>query len=140
MDKLIKLMPDYGVSPVWEFAGGDLIDNADPEYLPLTADLRAALRRWASAYDATLNQEYPPDSGFLSPADEDAFEAEGLRLWKELQAQLGAEYTVAYFSQRDGRLYEPESTSGSRARSENGPGLAPRHDPERARSGGDFLE
>ncbi len=89
MDKLIKLMPDYGCFPLWEYAAGDLIDNADPERLPLTGDLKAALGRWASAYDATLNQEYPPDSSFPSPADEDAFEAEGLRLWKELQTQFG---------------------------------------------------
>ena len=89
MDKLIKLMPDYGCSPLWEYAGGDLIDNSDPERLPLTGELKAALGRWASAYDATLNQEYPPDSGFPNPADEDAFEVEGLRLWKELQAKLG---------------------------------------------------
>jgi hypothetical protein len=107
MDKVMKLMADYGCFPLWEYAGGDLVDNANPEHLPLTADLKAALRAWAAAYDATLNLECPQDSpGFASPAEEEEFEAEGRRLWRELQAQLGPEYQVVYHSQREGRLCE----------------------------------
>ncbi len=104
MSKVLKLMPDYHCFPVWK-AGGE-VGNVDPDDLPLTGDLKAALRAWAAAYDATLNQEYPPDSGFASPAEEEEFEAEGRRLWRELQAQLGPEYQVVYHSQREGRLCE----------------------------------
>ena len=73
---------------------------------PLTDDLRAAIRRWAEAYDRTLNQDYPPDSGFADPSEQEAFEVEGVRLWRELQAQLGPDWGVAYYSDRDSKLYE----------------------------------
>jgi hypothetical protein len=102
--KVLKLMPDYHCFPLWK-AGGE-IGNVDPDDLPLTNDLKAALRAWASAYDKTLNQEYPPDSGFKSPAEEEAFESEARRLKEELRAQLGPDYKVMYFSQRESKLYE----------------------------------
>jgi hypothetical protein len=102
--KVLKLMPDYHCFPLWK-ADGE-IGNVDPDDLPLTNDLKAALRAWASAYDKTLNQEYPPDSGFTSPAEEEAFESEARRLKEELRAQLGPDYKVVYFSQRDSKLYE----------------------------------
>jgi hypothetical protein len=104
MSKVLKLMPDYHCFPLWK-TGGE-IGNVDPDDLPLTNDLKAALRAWANAYDNTLNQEYPPDSGFASPAEEEAFEVEGRRLWNVLQAQLGPEYKVAYYSSPEARLLE----------------------------------
>jgi hypothetical protein len=102
--KTLKLMPDYGCSPLWE-SGGEPY-NVEPDQLPLTAETKAALRAWADAYDRTLNQDYPPDSGFPTPEDEEAFETEGRQLWKKLQSELGAHYKVVYFSQRDGKCYE----------------------------------
>lgn len=105
MPKLMKLMADYQCFPLWE-ALDDGTHNVNPDDLPLTADLKSALRNWSASYDRTLNQEYPPDSGFASPAEEEAFEAEGRRLWKELQAQLDPEYKVAYYSSQQARLLE----------------------------------
>lgn len=104
MRKVLKLMADYQCFPLWK-DGGE-IGNVNPDDLSLSAELKAALRDWAGAYDKTLNKEYPPDSGFVSPAEEAAFEAEGRRLWKELQAQLGHEYKVVYYSSREGRLLD----------------------------------
>jgi hypothetical protein len=104
--KLLKLMADYECWPLWEYSDDDLVDNVNPDDLPLTDDLKLALHNWKAAYDRTLNRQCPQDSGFPSPAAEEAFEMEGRRLWKELQAQLGPEYKVVYFSQREGRLLE----------------------------------
>jgi len=104
VDKVLKLMPDYQCHPLWK-AGGE-IGKVSPDELPLANDLRAALRVWASVYDKTLNQEYPPDSGFASRAEEEAFEVEGWRLWRELKTQLGPGYKVVYFSQHDRKLHE----------------------------------
>jgi hypothetical protein len=102
----MKLMPDYGCSPVWEYLDGDLIDNPLPEQLSVTDELKDALVTWAAVYDATLDQSYPPDSGFASATEEAAFEAEGRRLFMGLQAQLSPHYKVVYFSQTDGKLYD----------------------------------
>lgn len=104
MRKVIKLMADYHCFPLWE-VGGE-VRNVNPDDLPLTVELRAELRAWANAYDRTLNQEDPANSGFATPAEEEAFEAEGRRLWRALQDQLGSDYKVIYFSERDGRVYE----------------------------------
>jgi hypothetical protein len=104
--KVLKLMADYGCFPLWEYADTDLIDNANPDAFPLTNELKAALQAWAGTYDKTLNDEYPPDSGFASPAAEDAFDAEGMRLWRALREQLGLGYKIVYYSSRDARLHD----------------------------------
>jgi hypothetical protein len=100
MTRELKLMTDYHCFPLWEPLE-DGTRNVSPDELPLSSDLREALREWAAAYDRTLNHDYPPLSGFASPAEEGAFEVEGRRLWKELQAQLGPTYRVVYRSDRD---------------------------------------
>lgn len=105
MDRTIKLMADYGCHPLWA-ADGDGTRNVSPEELPLSVELSAALAAWARAFDATLNSDYPPDSGFRSAAEENDFDAEGHRLWAELRAQLGGAYRVVYFSARASRLLE----------------------------------
>jgi hypothetical protein len=106
MSKVMKLMADYQCFPLWEYRDGELTGNVNPDDLPLTRELKSALHAWSASYDRTLNQEYPPDSGFASPAEEEAFETEGKRLWKELQAQLGPEYQVSYYSSQEARLLE----------------------------------
>ena len=112
MCKRLKLMTDSGCFPLW----GDSEEgyNHDPNDLPLSAELKADLSSWAASYDRTLNDDYPPDSGFASPEEEDAFEAEGLRLWQELQTQLGGTYEVVYFSGRLGQILEklPSKSEG----------------------------
>jgi hypothetical protein len=98
-------MADYGCHPLWA-ADDDGTRNVSPDELPLSAELRAALAAWARAFDATLNHEYPPDSGFRSAAEENDFETEGRRLWNHLRAQLGGAYRVVFFSARESRLLE----------------------------------
>lgn len=105
MAKKMKLMVDYQCFPLWEESDGDT-KNVNPDDLPLASELKSALRNWAASYERTLNQEYPPDSGFINPEQEAAFEAEGKRLWKELRVQLGSEFKVVYFSNREARLLE----------------------------------
>jgi hypothetical protein len=110
MGKQMKLMADYGSTPLWEYLDGDLVDIPNPDDLSLTSDLKAALHKWDAAYDRTLCQEYPPDSGFASPAEEEAFETEGRRLWRELQSQLGPGWEVSYHGELDHRPKPGEST------------------------------
>src|SRR5262245_61445685 len=99
----IKLMTDYGCFPIW---GVDDIGNVDPKSLPITMELRSSLAKWAEWYDGILNHEDPAQSGFVNEEDKQAFEAEGRRLWKELQSQLGGRYKVVYFSTLDNQVHE----------------------------------
>jgi len=102
--KAIKLMPDYHCSPLWVTDGAEL-GYTEPEDLPLGPALRKALWNWAASYDRTLNQEYPPDSGFSSDAEGKEFDREGRRLWRALQQEL-PNVKVSYYSVRDNKLYQ----------------------------------
>ena len=99
MTVFIKLAPEYYCHPIWG-SDDDIYGNGNiaPEELPISDDLRKDLDRWAEAYDATLNQEYPPDTSRLSTETKRALHEEGLRLGAELQKQLGADYNVDYHS------------------------------------------
>lgn len=99
----IKLMADYGGTILWKNDASE-VGPIDLDSMPLTEGLKHDLQAWADAYDKTLNQEYPPDSGFPSPAEEAAFEAEGQRLWRELRRELGPEFDVVYFNQQQHRV------------------------------------
>jgi hypothetical protein len=50
----IKLMADYGCDPLW-WADADKVGNIDPAKLPLSQETINHLRKWATAYNATLN-------------------------------------------------------------------------------------
>jgi hypothetical protein len=67
-------------------------------------ETRARLHAWAESYDATLNLSDPASSGFPNAEAAEAFEQEGVSLWKQLRYELAPDYTVFYFSQRLGRL------------------------------------
>ncbi len=99
MKKTIKLMADYQCYPLW-WVDPELVGNIDPAKLPLSQETLERLSNWASAYDATLNQDYPPDSGFASEEDAQAFEQEGINLWQQLQKELAPDYEVLYFSEQ----------------------------------------
>jgi hypothetical protein len=80
--------------------------NIDPSTLPISSDLIIELLKWASAYDATLNQDDPSASGFPTRQDAEDFEREGIRLWRELQTILSPEYQVWYFSEQQQELLQ----------------------------------
>lgn len=103
----LKLTAEYGGAVLRWGVGAADVGPVDPCSPPLTDDLRAALQRWADAYDRILNHSDPPNSGFADPSKPEAFEAEGMRLWRELQAQWGPNWSVASFG-RAGTLTEAE--------------------------------
>lgn len=99
----IKLMADYGCDPLW-WADADKVGSIDPARLPLSQETINRLRKWASAYNATLNWQDPANSQDLSPEEEAAFEDEGISLWKQLQTELAPNYQVVYFSDLLGKV------------------------------------
>lgn len=100
----IKLMADYGCDPLW-WADGDKVGNIDPGKLPLSQETINRLKKWASAYNETLNWQDPANSqGFPNQEAEAAFEEEGISLWKKLQIELVPNYEVVYFSEPLGKV------------------------------------
>jgi hypothetical protein len=100
--KIIKLMADYQCFPLWA-AGGE-VGNVDPATLPISEATRTRLADWAAAFDRTLKDENPRESGFEDPAEAAAFEKEGSELWRALLRELSPEYTVVYYSRVERRV------------------------------------
>ena len=106
----LKLMADYFSWPLWRLGEGDV----DPATLPISAVLQDRLKAWADAYNAILNQDDPASSRFPSPEAERAWDEQGLALWRDLQHELGGDYTVTYFSDAQRReLFPQEEDSPS---------------------------
>ena len=91
--KNIKLMADYQCHPLWNMSPGEYGD-VSPDDLPISQNLKDRLTAWARAFDATLNMDYPPDSGFESEEAEAEFKREGYRLAEQLRDELGPEFIV----------------------------------------------
>ena len=108
MKKQIKLMPDYHCYPLWwmeSVTTGDI----SPATLSLSAETISRLERWVDAYDALLNPDDPYVSDFPSEREKEAFEQEGIRLWKQLRAELAPAYEVLYYSiKRHKLLTQPD--------------------------------
>lgn len=88
-------MADIGCHPLWSV---DDPHNIDPRSLPLTEETHRALGRWAAAHEANLDLDDPGSCG-VSPTAAAAQEAEGRRLWRLLQRELGPQYEVLYHSE-----------------------------------------
>jgi hypothetical protein len=101
----LKLMAEYGGTVLWHF-DSSAVGPVDPDELPLSDDLKKQLDDWAKTYDRTLNASSPSDSGFESSEEENAFEAEGLRLFHALKTELPETTRVVYFSEKRGKLVE----------------------------------
>lgn len=102
MTKRLKLMPDYDCYPLW-YSDSDF-GNVEPTTLTLSQATRDRLESWAKKYDDTLNEEYPPNSGFVTPEEEAEFELEGVLLWLQLRRELAPDYEVVYYSYGLGQL------------------------------------
>jgi hypothetical protein len=109
----IKLMPDYRCFPLWSSDPGSP-GNIDPSTLPLSAETVSELERWAQAFDKRMDLEDPTRELRISPREVDAFEQEGVRLWKKLREELPSGYEVSYRSMKLGRLFtDPSQFTGS---------------------------
>jgi hypothetical protein len=95
MKKAVYLMCDYLADPIWS-SGGDSIDL---EELPLSDRTRRSLRLWAERYDALLDHGLE----WQDEREEQVFEGEGRRLWREVSRELGEGWEVGYFSEREGK-------------------------------------
>ena len=99
------MLSDYECFPVWR-PGPSSVENIDPATLPVSQELAAALMGWAEEFDATLNHEYPPDTGFHLERDRKHFLQRVRHLAGRLARELGPGYRVTY--QGDGSIPEQD--------------------------------
>ncbi|MEZ6964598.1 MULTISPECIES: hypothetical protein [Aeromonas] len=91
----LRLTNEYLAGPIF-CPDADVMGHIDVNELPLSKDLKDKITAWDSEYQATFNNDYPPDSGFSLPEMERRHIAEGQQLAKRLQLELGRGYKVDY--------------------------------------------
>lgn len=82
--KHLKISPEYQCSPLWTSEDGETYEHLEINDSPFDEDLKNKLFKWAEKFESTLNQDYPPDSGFASGCEEREFENQGLEIWKQI--------------------------------------------------------
>lgn len=92
--RLLRLMADYSCQPLWESDAAE--NNVDPANLPITSELREALYAWQQRCDDTLDIETGYNSGFRNPEAALAFNADGEKLLRRLQAELGDLFCIVH--------------------------------------------
>jgi hypothetical protein len=100
----VKLMADYECFAIWD---EDLIDNINPDDLPISDELKSRIHQWEDAFDITLNRQDPANSGFSSIEALQRFDDEGKDIWYRLRNELGDQYVVRYFSPKSRKVVEP---------------------------------
>jgi hypothetical protein len=91
-------MTDYGADPLWDLAGDDMIDL---DRLPVSDDLRAAVRDWARAHDRLAYRAMDVEDGVagaVAPSEAQWADSkrEGRRLWLAVREELAGRFEVGY--------------------------------------------
>ena len=102
MSKKLSIRTEYGAWPIWDV---DYFGYIDPAQLPLAEDTVKRLLTWQMTLDTTLDEEYPPNSGFSSEDERIAWRQEGIVLWQQVQKELEPEYEVYYYLYYNGKQY-----------------------------------
>jgi hypothetical protein len=91
----IRLSPEYLAYPIF-CSDLENMRHIDLEELPISSDLKSAIKVWDDEYQATFDSDYPPDSSFPTPEAKKAHVERGATLAKRLQEELGPTYRVEY--------------------------------------------
>lgn len=93
----LRLGAEYGSWPLWETEGSDIATNVDPYSLPIPRSLADELVAWGETHEATLDEDYPPDSGFRTEQAAEAWLRAGSDLATRLRLALQEQgYRVEY--------------------------------------------
>jgi hypothetical protein len=99
MTKKIKLMLDYGCSPLWWYES-EKVGNIDPSQLPLSQEIIKNLEDLAMENDQCLNWDDPANTEEATTTEIEYFEQKLISLWQQLQTELSPQYQVVYFSEK----------------------------------------
>ena len=95
--KYLKLSPEYQCSPLWVSSDGNFYENLSIDTSPFNESLKNKISKWAMCFEKTLNQDYPPESGFASFGDEEEFERDGIEIWENITSHYLNEYIVIFY-------------------------------------------
>jgi flagellar capping protein FliD len=107
--KFLKLSPEYECSPLWVSQDGTFYENLEVNASPFDEALKKKISKWANFFQGTLNQNYPPDSGFKSEKEEREFEQIGVSIWQEITRYYSSSFdNLSFYSYTLAKLYSDE--------------------------------
>lgn len=100
MKSTIRIRPEFGSGPLWWHKSSDPnnVGMIEPDELSISKEIKKRLLHWQVWYQSIYDSEYPPDSHFRNQKEIEAFEQEGVEIWKILQSEIGDMYYISYFS------------------------------------------
>ncbi len=94
----IRLALEYMCSSVWLVKADGGLEDIGPGNIQISQLLKSDIEKWDRVYQSTLDQSYPPDSGFSSESANkmlwQAFHEEGRSLFHRLESELSGLYHV----------------------------------------------
>ena len=97
--KYLKISPEYGTNPLWLKFDNEIPQNIDVNNTNFNSGLKNKISEWARVFDLTLNQDYPPESGFQSLEDEIKFENNGYSIWELIKEKYSNNFdAISYHS------------------------------------------
>ena len=96
--KYLKLSPEYQCSPLWASLDGNFYENLAIDTSHFDEALKERIFNWAKVFEDTLNQDYPPDSGFETTKEEEEFEQIGFDIWEYINQRYPNLYDVIFFN------------------------------------------
>ncbi|BCS88786.1 hypothetical protein [Pseudodesulfovibrio sediminis] len=98
MPRELRFFLEYMCFPLWISDEEGVVGTIDPESLSISDDLKHDIKEWDRIFQATLDQRYPPDSGFSSKYANEllwkAFDEEGKSLFVRLKQELNGIYKI----------------------------------------------
>ena len=77
----LRLRPEFGCCPLWD---ADTGDNVSHYHIPISLDLAERIENWDDRFQVIYKDDYPAESGFASPEEEQAYIEEGRAVAREL--------------------------------------------------------
>lgn len=96
--KYLKLSPEYECSPLWVSLDEDLYENVRIDTSPFDEALKRRITNWSKIFENTLNQDYPPDSGFRTVKEEEDFEQAGFNIWNDIKQHYLTLYDMVFYN------------------------------------------
>lgn len=97
INKIIIVQADWGCSPLWGWGEeGEVPDNIEPESLPISGALCAAILAWDRSFQATYRSDDPLRSGFANAHLWAEYYAEGRNICERLARELGSGWEVHF--------------------------------------------
>jgi len=97
-------MPEYQCSPLWSLNSDNFFEPIELDDLDLPDSIVVRIRAWKKLFDQTYDLNKPDESGFKNDVELEAFEKEGIEIWKQI-LKLFPDDDFVFFSVQRNQLY-----------------------------------